>query len=164
MTTIQGIDQLTDFLTEHPKELNKTAIQSLMKGSNVLKKEIVNQMPASIKALKPIVASKALTNSDNPNILVGIFGKRMFYVNRRGKKWDAFYLAYWQNYGTLANRDPGHLFIKGRRKVSQSWRGGIRPNRFFDRAIDSSFESALSVAEQDLNKIIDDLSAKYGFQ
>ena len=164
MTIIEGLDDLTAFLKEHPKELNKSAIQSLMKGANVLKKEIVNQMPTAIKALKPIVTTKKLGKEDNPTLLVGIFGKKMFYVNHRGIQWDSFYLVYWNNYGTLASRDSGHQFVFGRRRPSTNWRGGIKPSRFFDRAVDASFDEALNTASDDLNDIIDQLATKYNFQ
>ncbi len=158
---IEGIDELDDFLRNHPKELDKSTLQSLTKGSALIKKEIVSQMPTSIKILKPVVASKVLSNSSNPSLLVGIFGRKMFYSNKRGLKWDAFYLAYWINYGTIKNRDSSHVFTKG---VKSKKQGGIRPNRFFERAIDNSFEAALSKSEEDLNNIIDKLAQKFGFQ
>ena len=164
MATISGIDELTEFLKEHPKELNKSAIQSLTKGSAVLKKSIISMMPSNIRMFKPIVASKQLGKEDNPTLLVGIFGKKLFYSNKRGLKMDAFYLAYWNNYGTLANRDSSHAFVFGRRKKSVSKTGGIRPSRFFDRAVDASMEAALNVASDDLNNVVDQLASKFGFQ
>ena len=160
-TYIEGIDELNDFLRNHTKELDKSVLQSLTKGATVVKKEIAAQMPASIKMLKPIIASKALTNSKNPNLLVGIFGRKLFYSNKKGKKWDAFYLAYWMNYGTMKNRDSSHVFTKG---VKSKNSGGIRPTRFFERAIDISFENALEKAEEDINTTIDKLALKFGFK
>jgi hypothetical protein len=161
---IEGIDELEAFLKDHPKELNKSVVQSLLKGSNHLKKEIVAQMPAAIKKLKPIVASKVLTKTTNPTVICGIFGRKLFYVNRRGAKFDAFYLAYWSNYGTIARRDKGHVFSRGRRKVSAKWSGGIRPTLFFEKATDNAFEKAKTLAEDDLGKVIDSLSKKFGFK
>jgi len=121
-------------------------------------------MPSGIKKLKPIVASKILAKTANPTIIVGVFGRKMDYVNRRGVKWDAFYLAYWSEYGTLARRANWHTFQRSRRIASAKWKGGIRPTRFFEKAVDNSFEKALTTAEEDLSKAVDSLAKKFGFR
>lgn len=73
-------------------------------------------------------------------------------------------LEYWANYGTLTNRDKGHLFQSSRREKSKDWRGGIRPQHFFERGIESSVEAALRIASEDMENIIDSLSKKFGFK
>ena len=162
-STIEGIDELDSFLKDHPKELDKTVIGCLTKGSAIIKKEIISLMPDALKKLKPIVTSKNLTKSSNPNVLIGVFGRKMFYINKRGVRWDAFNLAYWSNFGTMANRDKSHVFQTSRRKVSKNFKGGIRPTNFFDRAVNNTMDSALNSASDSLNKIVDDLANKYGF-
>lgn len=161
---IEGIDELQGFLQNHTKELDKTVIGSLIKGSREIKKDIIANMPGNLQKFKPIVTHKALTKSSNPSLVVGIFGRRLSYTNRRGVKWDPFMLEYWANYGTLANRDKGHLFQSSRREKSKDWRGGIRAQHFFERGTESSVENALKIASEDMDNIIESLSKKFGFQ
>lgn len=161
---IEGIDELTSFLENHTKELDKTVVGSLIKGSREIKKDIIANMPGNLQKFKPIVTHKALTKSSNPSLVVGVFGRRLSYTNRRGVKWDPFMLEYWANFGTMANRDKGHPFQSARREKSKSWRGGIRPQHFFERGIESSVEAALRIASEDMENIIDSLSKKFGFK
>ena len=161
---IEGIDELTGFLQNHTKELDKTVIGSLIKGSREIKKDIIANMPGNLQKFKPIVSHKALTKTSNPSLVVGIFGRKLSYINRRGVKWDPFMLEYWANYGTLANRDKGHPFQSSRRDKSKGWHGGIRAQHFFERGTESSIESALKIASDDMENIIESVAKKYGFQ
>lgn len=160
---IQGIDELTSFLQNHPKELDKSVLQSLNKGSRTIMKEIVSRMPGNLQKFKSIVSSKPLTKSSNPTVLVGVFGRKLIFVNRRGVKWDPFMLVYWANYGTMANRDGSHAFQSSRRSVSRNKKGGIKPLNFFEKAIDSSMDSALNVATDDIGKTMNIVASKFGF-
>ena len=161
--TIEGYDTLNSFLMDHTKELDKTVIGSLTKGGRVIQREVIARMPDKLKVFKSIFGIKKV-KSNNACVTVGFFGRKLSYVNRRGVKWDAFNLLYWSNYGTLSNRDASHTFTKGRRSVSKKWKGGIAPLRFFDKAVDASFDQALTVASDDLGSILDKVSNKYGFK
>jgi len=160
---MEGFDSLDSFLKDHTKELDKTVIGSLTKGGREIQRAVIAQMPDKLKVFKNIFSIKKL-KGDNPAVILGFFGRKMNYINRRGVKWDAFNLVYWANYGTLANRDRSHQFTKARRRESIKWRGGIKPLNFFDKAVDASYDKALTVADEDLNKIVDQLSNKYGFK
>jgi len=161
---IEGIDELSSFLQNHTKELDKSVLQSLTKGSRLIKNEIVSRMPGNLQKFKSIIGSKNLTNSANPTVLVGVFGRKLNFVNRRGVKWDPFMLVYWANYGTMANRDGSHTFQSSRRSVSRNKKGGIKPLNFFEKAIDSSMDSALSIAADDIDKTMDIVASKFGFK
>jgi hypothetical protein len=161
---IEGINELDSFLKNHSKELDGSVCDSLAKGGRVISKEIASRMPDNLKKFKSILSMKKYPKAINPSVLVGFFGRKLNYVNRRGIKWDAFNLVYWANYGTLSNRDKSHAFSSARKSKSSKWRGGIRPLRFFDDAVNSSMEQGLETAQADLDNIIDKVSDKYGFK
>ena len=54
---------------------------------------------------------------------------------------DDFYKFYWQNYGTLKGRDPGHNFQRapGRNNKNKN-RSGIPHNNYFERAMSGAEE------------------------
>ena len=60
------------------------------------------------RRFKRLVTSKVVKGgvSGDWNALVGAFNK----VKNGGKEPDDWFKAYWQNYGTLKHRDPGHKF------------------------------------------------------
>lgn len=161
---IEGIDELGSFLQNHTKELDKSVVGSLTKGSRVITKEIVSLMPGNLQKFKPVVTTKKLTASKNPTVLVGVFGRKMYFVNARGVKWDAFMPVYWANYGTMANRDGSHAFQSSRRAKSKNKIGGIKPLNFFEKAVSNSMDSALNAAADDINNIIGQVADKYGFK
>lgn len=160
---IEGIGELHSFLQNHTKELDKSVLQSLTKGGNILKAEFKNQMPSALSKFGVTLKVKGL-KAAIPTVLVGFFGRMVNYVNRRGVNWDAFMLVYWANYGTMANRDRTHIFQKARRSKSINKKGGIIPMRFFDKSVDLSFGRAIETAANDINNTIDKLADKFGFK
>ena len=161
---IDGLDSLDDFIQNHTKELDKTVSLSLAKGARVVNKAILNAMPGNLQKFKPILSVKTYNKGKSPAVLLGFFGRKMYYVNRRGVRWDSFFMVYWQNFGTMANRDSSHQFITARRKKTKTYSGGIRPSNFFERGVMSGTEAGLMAAQNDLNKIINSLANKYGFR
>lgn len=161
---IEGIETLDSFLKNHSKELDKTVLDSLVKGSREVRNDVVSRMPANLKKFESIFGTKKLPKAAIPSVLVGFFGRKMNYINKRGVKWDAFMLVYWQNYGTMANRDSSHDFQSARRTISRNKKGGIKPLNFWDNGVNTSYETALDKSAEDVEKTIDQLSVKYGFQ
>lgn len=162
--TIEGTAELDDFLKSHVAELDKTVVGSLSKGARVVNKSILAAMPSALQKFKPILTVKALNKAKFPAVLFGFFGRKLYYVNRRGTRWDAFFMVYWQNYGTLANRDGGHSFVKSRRSKTKNYRGGLLAKRFFESGVDSGYQTGLTTANDDLGKTLDAISNKYGFR
>ena len=161
---IADVKSLDEFLKDHVNELNKTVLGSLTKGARITNKAILTAMPGSLQKFKPILGVKSLGKSGNPSVLLGFFGKKLYYINHRGIKWDAFYMVYWQNYGTMANRDSSHKFQTARRRKTINFKGGIKPLLFFEKGISNGHEEGRQAAENDLSKIIDAISEKFGFR
>ena len=89
-------------------------------------------------------------------------------------KW---FLAYWHNYGTLANRDPGHQFAKavksrpvvshrvsskGRsytvtRKAPSEWKGGNQAQHFYDSLESGMIEKYTDALEREFKKNVEDI-------
>ena len=61
-------------------------------------------------------------------MIIGLKGSR----RTNPDEFFAFQKAYWLNYGTLDNRDTAHKFLKGRKKETANYKGGIKPRSFFD--------------------------------
>jgi len=106
-----------------------------------VKKAIVANLPGNLKSLKRAVKIKA-GKGKSLTLSVGIFAGTGVFRNSRGQDWDPYIIAYWHNYGTLSNRDREHSFKTQRRSVSINRQGGIRPQRFIERAWDQSKNKA----------------------
>jgi len=186
---IEGLDELQNFLKDHPKELQKSVLESLTKGARICNKEMAAAMPSSVQKFKAILSVKKLTKTAIPMVLLGFFGRKVQFVNRRGIRWDAWNIVYWLNYGTNSNRDPNHVFaaqgkaskraeliasLSGKPKRGRAFSknlksksimsGGIKPLNFFEKGYLAGFPRGLDVASADMGKTLDMVSAKYGFK
>lgn len=156
--------ELEEFFTQLPVHLQKKAfLPALRKGGNEITKSIRRNLPPYLKKFKIAVSQKALKGS-MPAILVGIFGRKATYINRRGQKWDPYMLLYWHNYGTLSNRSSSHKFQYSRRKVSADRRGGIRPLLFFEKSVNQSIGLAEDKIAESFQSEFDKFLVKKGFK
>ena len=186
---IEGLDELKDFLKDHPKELQKSVLESLTRGARICNKQMAAAMPSALQKFKAILSVKKLSRTAIPMVMLGFFGRKVQFVNRRGIRWDAWNIVYWLNYGTNANRDKNHEFAsqakarkrseliamlsgkpkRGRAfskslKVRPSIAGGIKPLNFFEKGYQAGFQPGLDAASADIEKTLDMVSAKYGFK
>ena len=159
------LNTLKPFFDDQEKIMNATMVSSFLKGGGVMKKALANSTPAGLKKFNSTLMVKKYKPSNGIlQVAVGYFGRKIKYINKRGKEWDAFYLLYWKNYGTLRNRDSGHNFQYKIRSGSINKNGGISPSRFFDLTAEMNMESAYAAIEEATDKELNKAVIKYGFK
>lgn len=156
---------LNQFFAALPNKVGpKTMVAIARKGATAVNGELRKAMPGNLKKFKAILGAKASRNKQTPLVTAGFFGRKVQYVNRTGKRWDAWQLVYWHNYGTYANRDGSHNFVKARKSVSAHVKGGLHPLRFFEKGIAAGSPKAEKKMIENANQIIDKAAKKYGFR
>lgn len=148
----------------NPKQLKSAMYKALGSGATVPKAGVRSALPANLKKFSKILKHKRAKRTRLPMVEVGFFGRAMYYINRRGVKWDAFTILYWANYGTLDKRDTDHHFTQKRKRVSASWRGGIAADHFWERGIAGTEDAALDKTTERLDKETDKLLTANGWR
>ena len=161
---LDGYENIITIFRETPENgYRKPVVAAFKKAADPVKKAMISNIPANLKALKKVVKivpgkGKSMT------LAVGAFGNQGKYVNRRGQQWDPYMLLYWANYGTLSSRSSSHSFSSARRKPSLNWSGGIKAGLFFEAAIASSMPAAAKLFESSYliehQKFLEKLAAK----
>jgi len=159
--TMVGSDDILKFFKEFPEEgYRKPILAGFKKAAIPVRKAIVQAIPARIKAVKAAVKVRPSRRHLATNI--GIYARIGWYVNRKGKKWDPFQLAYWFNYGTYSNRSPMHSFVRARDRKTADRKGGIKPDLYVDKAWRQSAAKAKQELEKEWALQILKLCDKYG--
>ena len=121
------------------KGYKKPIMAAFRKAAAPVRKAFSANIPRNMSATRKILKTKA---GKGVSLSVGFFGNQGTYVNRRGISWSAWMILYWQNYGTYANRYPGHTFQNARKEKSARRRGGIKPGLFVEKAWNESSAQA----------------------
>lgn len=159
------LEELNPFFKGQEKIMSNTVINSFMKGAALAKKELKNSTPSALSKFNPTLTIKRVKPKNGVlQVMVGYFGRKLQYVNRRGVKWDAYFMLYWANYGTMNNRASDHVFQYSRRRVSADFKGGIKPLRFFDKAADTVMENAFTAVDNAIEGELNKQVVKYGFK
>lgn len=159
------LDELKPFFKDQEKIMTNTVLASFVKGGTVMKKALKDSTPSSLKKFNATLAVKKLKPvAGILQVAVGYFGRKLKFITKSGKEWDAFFLLYWKNYGTLKNRDTSHSFQYKVRPVSQKKSGGINPVRFFNLTADANMEAAYNAINDAIEKELNKQVVKYGFK
>ncbi len=159
------LNELNPFFEGQEKIMSNTVAASFVKGGAVMKKALGGNLPSGLQKFKGTLAVKKYRPQDGIiRVAVGFFGRRLKFVNARGKEWDAFFPLYWKNYGTLQNRDASHQFQYKVRPVSQKKSGGINPVLFFDHTAEANMESAYNTISESTEKELAKNVLKFGFK
>jgi hypothetical protein len=152
-----GKEELDKIFRDFPEHgYRKPVIAAFRKAANPVKKEMASQLPGYLKPLKKVIKIKP-GKGKSMRLSVGFYSGQGMYRNRRGRDWDPYMLAYWHNYGTLANRDPSHSFKKPRRAGTAAFKGGIRPRRF----VEIAWENSKGQAQKEFEKKFDEELTKF---
>jgi hypothetical protein len=137
-----GTESLDRIFEKLPaKYAKKPVIATFRKGARVFIRTLRSNTPSASGETKKGIGVKAGKGRNNISISVGFRG---------GKYMPAYQKAFWQNYGTLANRDASHSFQRGRRSVSSKWKGGIQPKRFVERSWQNTQDKVRQIIESEL--------------
>lgn len=134
----------------------KVVVSTLRKGAQKIKSAIAKKVPARIKGINRALMIRAGGSAYNPNVKVGYFAKERYFNKAAKKKQDAAFVAYWFNYGTMANRSNNRRFKTPRRKKSAHKKGGIRPMYFFENGV----REGMPKAEETIIKEFDGIFKK----
>lgn len=146
---ISGDDELQQIFEKMPARYAKKPVTATFrKGANEYNRALKANMPGSMSAMKKLV--KVKVSKRGISVIAGAFANVGTYTKSNGQQFDAFYLLYWSNYGTLANRHPAHKFDRPRKRISANWQGGIKPQLFAERAWEQSKDRAMDVINDEI--------------
>lgn len=145
---IDGANVLQEVFEKLPaKYSDKIVISTMRKAARPLVKSIRSLAPRSEGNMAKKVSVKAYRKKKGcPSIKVGWHAK-----NSEGR-W-AYFKAYWQNYGTLSNRAPGHVFKRPRSSKSRDRKGGNTPKFFVERAWSGTQRQSESIMDKDMEDV-----------
>lgn len=161
--TISGLDDVTKWLDGLPKEAFNASKKAGREAGRATVKQIRKSIP---RRWSKLVKSKVIkTRSGKVNIGMGLWAHGGRSKNNDGDMKMDWFKAYWSNYGTLENRDPGHKF-QSKIKPQSTSAAKNRRNRhgqpalnFFEDAIvgwedtyTRAFAESLKKQEKELNR------------
>jgi len=114
---VEGLDDCLKALDRLPQNALRMTEAALKEASQPVAKKIRSGMPAIFRRLikaKVIKAERRMNG--NSTAIIGAFKRK----KQSDKEVNDWFKMYWQNYGTLSHRDPGHEFVfpikKGKRR------------------------------------------------
>jgi len=135
MVRIEGIDQALRAFQNAPEKMDKILLTAMRAACKPVAKEIRGNTP---KRFQKLVKYKVkATRSSCVEAWIGLFNNKQQQGSQGKTKVDDWFKFYWQNYGTLNNRDPRHHFknpVKhSKTKAARNRRGsmGIEPRNFY---------------------------------
>ncbi len=143
----ENLDQIFEKLPD--KYAKKPVVSTFRKGARIFTRVLRKNTPKATGQTRKAIGVKVGKGTKNYSIYVGFRGK--------GKYMPAYFKAYWQNYGTLANRDSSHSFQRRRKTKTASWRGGIKPKRF----VESSWESTKDKVQETIENELENETVKF---
>jgi len=149
---IEGIERMERDLQQFPINADKVVAKAMRKGGNAAAKVIRQKAPSWFR---PVVGSKVYTKGHGATCMVGLFlGKEKKNIESDDDYIPIWWKAYWSNYGTLENRDPGHQFSRRRKNKTKDWKGGIKPQHWFEKIQHSGDDIFVIMMEKEYDKLI----------
>jgi hypothetical protein len=163
---LQGFDKLAQMFKDLPGRFsNKVLLKTLRKGGSIVNREIKKQIPATIKGVAGALSIASLDDKDNPAIIAGFFRRQRYFSNKTGlkrradlkqkgkAKLDAATIAYWFNYGTMANRTGVYRFRTPRKSRTANRTGGIPAHLFFQKGAVAALKPANELVMKEFDGI-----------
>lgn len=155
-----GVENLQEIFNKLPEKYAKKPVQATFrKAAKPFTKLLKSSFPSRLSSLLKIVG--VVNNKKGAGITAGILSKKGQVTLKDGRSYDAFFPIYWNNYGTLANRDPSHTFKKKIKQKSAGKRGGIIPIRFVERSWEQTASEAEKIATEELKNETEKFLKKY---
>ena len=155
---IEGLDQCLKELDRMPQNALRITEAAMKEAAQPVAKKIRSGMPKEFRRLIKVKVIKAERRlNGNSTVIIGAFKRK----KQSDKEVNDWFKAYWQNYGTLQHRDPGHEFVFPIKKGSRRRRNNVGQGHknFFDDAIRGweqmifeNFVAAVKRRENDLLK------------
>lgn len=149
---IEGIEEAERVLNEMIKEFPK---QTVAAGLRSAAKPFVNRTKEAGPEPKfsKLAGVKVYTKGKEPLMAAGQFGGRNKRVWKTlGSYMSMYYISYWMNHGTLANRSTAYHFKNARKSVSAKWKGGIKPIDSMSKAWEATKAQVISAIPGEMRK------------
>jgi Bacteriophage HK97-gp10, putative tail-component len=169
---MEGADKLAQMFNELPDNFSNKVMRTILrKGAAIINGEIKKATPSCIKGVDMALDMANLGGAETPTIVTGFFRNKRYFSNKVGKKrkkdlaskdvkFDAATIAYWFNYGTMANRSGQYQFATPRKGPRKNAAGGIRPTYFFQEGVVNGFKKANESVTKDFDDIFSKAFAK----
>jgi hypothetical protein len=152
--TLDGTENLKRIFQLYPEMGYRRPVnKGFSKAAQPVRRAIIAGIPSSLAPIRKAVKVKAAAKF--MSLQVGFFANQGVYINRKGKKWDPFQLAYWFSYGTYSWRTSLarlHVFATPRKTRTSKWQGGVKPLFFVERAWDQTKGTAQKIFEQTVDE------------
>jgi hypothetical protein len=143
-----GNETVEEIMRELPNEVRSTVMQKVFaKASQPFVRDARGRFTGREKKGVGTINGKV-----NGNFYAGLV--------RKGSNGLEYMIAYWKNFGTLANRDKSWSFSYARKRKSASWRGGIKPRGNIAGAWEANKARVEATIENESAKIIMDYLKK----
>lgn len=128
---IRGAEEYDALMKAFPDRAAKAALKAMRTAAQQTARTAKAPVPRSFRSIVKGIAkdSRSRRGHDFYAVVGLVAPHRSSGGSDRYWKWIR---AYWQNYGTLANRKRGHGFTAPRKRGTQDWKGGIEPRLFWD--------------------------------
>ena len=131
---IEGLDDCLKSFERLPANALRVTEAAMKEAAQPVAKKIRSAVPKEYRKLikaKLIKAERRMNG--NSTVIIGAFKRK----KQSDKEVNDWFKMYWENYGTLAHRDPGHEFVYPIKKGNRRRRNNIgQPHQnFFDDAI-----------------------------
>ena len=145
--TVDGIEYSRRILSAmEAKAANREMRKCMRAGAVPLAAAVRKNLPPKMKKAGRAVKIK---NMKSAAVRVGPYTKVM-EMQTGTDYMDVYYLIYWHNYGTLANRNPQYQFDTPRKSKTAAWQGGIRARGFIER----TYDQTVSIVKMKTNQAI----------
>jgi HK97 gp10 family phage protein len=143
---IIGIQELSNIFAQLPEKYGKKpVVAAFRKGAAIFSKQLKQSTPTASGDTRKSIKVKALRGAA---INVGFQGKGNM---------PAYFKAYWNNYGTLSNRNASHQFKKSRKRITANWSGGIRAGGF----VENAWEQTKNTVQTTINTELETQTVKF---
>ena len=154
---VEGLDDCLKALDRLPENALRMTEAALKEAAQPVAKRMRSKMPARFrKLIKSKVIKAERRMNGNSTAIIGAFKRR----KQDEKEVNDWFKMYWQNYGTLSHRDPGHEFVspikKGKRRRNNVGQNHLN---FFESAAEgwgqmmyNNFIAALKKRDKELLK------------
>ncbi len=155
---IEGLDDCLKALDRLPENALRMTEASLKEAAQPVAKMMRSKMPQRFrKLIKSKVIKAERRMNGNSTAIIGTFKRR----KQSDKEVNDWFKMYWQNYGTLSHRDPGHEFVFPIKKGNRRRRNNVGQDHlnFFEAAAEgwdkmmyNNFIAALKKRDKELLK------------
>ncbi len=138
-----GFESLNEILEKLPsKYAKKPVVSTFRKAAKPFTRELRRNTPKKTGETRKAIGVMPGKGRFNSSIKVGF--------RTKGKYLSPWFIAYWQNHGTLNRRSKGHTFRRGLRCKTSHWTSGVKAKGFVERSWEKAKNECMKIAESEM--------------